>query len=46
MRVELLPSFIPLRAAEKILFVGESVQMFESQKDSLKKQSDRGNKNL
>lgn len=40
-RVELLPSFIPLRAAEKILFVGESVQMFESQKDSLKKHSGR-----
>jgi len=41
-RVELLPSFIPIRAAEKILFVGESVQMFENQKDSGPKQINRG----
>lgn len=41
-QVELLPSFIPIRAAEKILFVGESVQMFENQKDSGPKQLNRG----
>ncbi|XP_012692054.1 gamma-tubulin complex component 4 [Clupea harengus] len=29
LRVEMLPSYIPIRVAEKILFVGESVQMFE-----------------
>ncbi|KAJ8029377.1 Gamma-tubulin complex component 4 [Holothuria leucospilota] len=28
----MLPSYIPLRIAEKILFAGESVQMFESKK--------------
>lgn len=42
MQIELLPSFIPIRAAEKILFVGESVQMFENQKDSGPKQINRG----
>ncbi|XP_043933472.1 gamma-tubulin complex component 4 isoform X2 [Protopterus annectens] len=31
LRAELLPSYIPVRVAEKILFVGESVQMFENQ---------------
>lgn len=31
-QAELLPSYIPVHAAEKILFVGESVQMFENQK--------------
>ncbi|KAM3925552.1 gamma-tubulin complex component 4 [Leptodactylus fuscus] len=31
LRVEMLPSYIPVRVAEKILFVGESVQMFENQ---------------
>ena len=31
LRVEILPSYIPVRVAEKILFVGESVQMFENQ---------------
>ncbi|KAI1889751.1 hypothetical protein AGOR_G00166160 [Albula goreensis] len=30
LRVEMLPSYIPVRVAEKILFVGESVQMFEN----------------
>lgn len=30
----MLPSYIPARAAEKVLFVGESVQMFESKKQS------------
>ncbi|XP_071512023.1 gamma-tubulin complex component 4-like [Diadema antillarum] len=31
---DMLPSYIPSRTAEKILFVGESVQMFESKKQS------------
>ncbi|RXM94212.1 Gamma-tubulin complex component 4 [Acipenser ruthenus] len=31
LRAEMLPSYIPARVAEKILFVGESVQMFENQ---------------
>ena len=31
----LLPSYIPLRVAEKILFVGESVLMFEMEKDGV-----------
>ncbi|XP_072409004.1 gamma-tubulin complex component 4 isoform X1 [Chiloscyllium punctatum] len=31
LRAEMLPSYIPVRVAEKILFVGESVQMFENQ---------------
>ncbi|KAG8440579.1 hypothetical protein GDO86_006360 [Hymenochirus boettgeri] len=31
LRVEMLPSYIPVRVAEKILFVGESIQMFENQ---------------
>ncbi|XP_038605873.1 gamma-tubulin complex component 4 [Tachyglossus aculeatus] len=35
LRVEMLPSYIPVRAAEKILFVGESVQMFENQNVTL-----------
>ena len=30
LRIEMLPSYIPIRVAEKILFVGESVQMFEN----------------
>lgn len=30
LRTEMLPSYIPVRVAEKILFVGESVQMFEN----------------
>lgn len=33
LRVEMLPSYIPARVAEKILFVGESVQMFESERE-------------
>ncbi|XP_044300830.1 gamma-tubulin complex component 4 isoform X1 [Varanus komodoensis] len=37
LRIEMLPSYIPVRVAEKILFVGESVQMFESQNVSLSK---------
>ena len=28
----MLPSYIPSREADKVLFVGESVQMFESDK--------------
>uniref|UniRef100_V9KCH2 Gamma-tubulin complex component n=1 Tax=Callorhinchus milii TaxID=7868 RepID=V9KCH2_CALMI len=31
LRAEMLPSYLPVRVAEKILFVGESVQMFENQ---------------
>ena len=34
---EMLPSYIPTRVAEKILFVGESVQIFESQKGRLQR---------
>jgi hypothetical protein len=34
-RVEILPSYIPVRVAEKILFVAESVQVFENQKVNL-----------
>ncbi|XP_032088651.1 gamma-tubulin complex component 4 isoform X2 [Thamnophis elegans] len=37
LRMEMLPSYIPARVAEKILFVGESVQMFESQNVTLTK---------
>ncbi|XP_063170601.1 gamma-tubulin complex component 4 isoform X3 [Candoia aspera] len=37
LRIEMLPSYIPVRVAEKILFVGESVQMFESQNVALTK---------
>jgi hypothetical protein len=31
-RGELLPCYIPVRVAEKILFVGESVQLFLSER--------------
>lgn len=31
-RFEMLPSYLPPRIAEKILFVGESVQIFSSRK--------------
>uniref|UniRef100_UPI0037E7F1BA gamma-tubulin complex component 4 isoform X2 n=1 Tax=Semicossyphus pulcher TaxID=241346 RepID=UPI0037E7F1BA len=34
LRTEMLPSYIPVRVAEKILFVGESVQMFENHNHS------------
>ncbi|XP_077420800.1 gamma-tubulin complex component 4 [Vanacampus margaritifer] len=34
LRAEMLPSYIPIRVAEKILFVGESVQMFENHNHS------------
>ncbi|CAJ1050058.1 gamma-tubulin complex component 4 [Xyrichtys novacula] len=34
LRSEMLPSYIPVRVAEKILFVGESVQMFENHNHS------------
>ncbi|XP_070619651.1 gamma-tubulin complex component 4 [Erythrolamprus reginae] len=37
LRMEMLPSYVPARVAEKILFVGESVQMFESQNVTLTK---------
>ena len=30
LRLEMLPSYIPVRLAENILFVGESVQMFQN----------------
>ena len=33
-RVSMLPNYIPTRIAAKILFVGESVQMFENRKHS------------
>ncbi len=33
----MLPNYIPLRVAEKILFVGESVQMFENKKQNTSK---------
>ncbi|XP_059164768.1 gamma-tubulin complex component 4-like [Physella acuta] len=33
---DLLPSYIPIRVANKILFVGESVQMFERDKHKMK----------
>ena len=36
LRAELIPSYIPVRVAERILFVGESVQMFESEKQGTK----------
>ena len=29
LKAEIIPSYIPVRVAERILFVGESVQMFE-----------------
>lgn len=32
LRAELLPCYVPVRVANKILFVGESVQMFENEK--------------
>lgn len=32
LRADLLPCYIPVRVANKILFVGESVQMFENEK--------------
>uniref|UniRef100_A0A8C5KHQ8 Gamma-tubulin complex component n=1 Tax=Jaculus jaculus TaxID=51337 RepID=A0A8C5KHQ8_JACJA len=35
LRVEILPSYIPVRVAEKILFVGESVPMFDTQNVNL-----------
>ncbi|KAK7893257.1 hypothetical protein WMY93_022409 [Mugilogobius chulae] len=34
LRTEMLPSYIPVRVAEKILFWGESVQMFENHNHS------------
>ncbi|KAM3876843.1 gamma-tubulin complex component 4 [Diretmus argenteus] len=34
LRTEMRPSYIPIRVAEKILFVGESVQMFENHNHS------------
>jgi len=36
---DLLPSYIPTRVANKILFVGESVQMFEQDKHKMKHQN-------
>ena len=30
----MLPSYLPTRVAEKILFVGESIQIFESEKNA------------
>ncbi|XP_071794124.1 gamma-tubulin complex component 4-like isoform X1 [Asterias amurensis] len=34
-RPAMLPSYLPVRIAEKILFVGESVQMFENRKQNI-----------
>lgn len=31
-QADLLPVYIPIRVANKILFVGESIQMFETDK--------------
>ncbi len=41
LRVEMLPSYIPVRVAEKILFVGESVQMFENHNQSPSRAGER-----
>lgn len=38
-QAELLPGYIPMRIANKILFVGESVQMFETNQQNAKQQS-------
>ncbi|KAK6179894.1 hypothetical protein SNE40_012146 [Patella caerulea] len=35
-QANLLPAYIPIRVASKILFVGESVQMFENEKQNSK----------
>jgi len=34
-QADLLPGYIPLRVANKILFVGESIQMFQDKSKSL-----------
>ncbi|XP_072031509.1 gamma-tubulin complex component 4-like [Amphiura filiformis] len=36
-RTAMLPNYMPLRIAEKIVFVGESVQMFENKKQNTSK---------
>ena len=38
-QADLLPSYVPMRIASKILFVGESVQMFETNQQNAKQQS-------
>ncbi|XP_076444201.1 gamma-tubulin complex component 4-like [Babylonia areolata] len=38
-QADLLPGYIPMRVASKILFVGESVQMFETNQQNAKQQS-------
>ncbi|ESP01051.1 hypothetical protein LOTGIDRAFT_55038, partial [Lottia gigantea] len=38
-QANLLPGYIPIRVASKILFVGESVQMFENEKQTSKNYS-------
>ena len=38
-QADLLPSYIPIRVANKILFVGESVLMFETNQQSAKQES-------
>ncbi|XP_077989144.1 gamma-tubulin complex component 4-like [Glandiceps talaboti] len=35
LRAQMLPSYIPTRLAEKILFIGESVQVFENKQGNL-----------
>lgn len=37
LRSDLLPSYIPVRVANKILFVGESIQMFQLKRDGHQK---------
>ena len=37
LRGEMLPSYIPTRIAEKIVFAGESMQMFEAEKQTMSK---------
>ena len=44
LRSEMLPSYLPTRIAEKILFVGESIQIFESASDS-RQRKQQGNAN-
>jgi gamma-tubulin complex component 4 len=38
-QADLLPSYIPMRVASQILFVGESVLMFETNQQNSKQQS-------
>ena len=38
-QADLLPSYITMRVASKILFVGDSVQMFETNQQNVTRQS-------